>query len=157
MIVHEYAHWWLFLLFLPLELLVFVRVIRPVYPKFKFLVWRCARILYCLRKALDYNNNERGTSQEGRPGTRFSKKKYIYTHTHCTNTPSVVPLCVVKGEKQSFEGQGSVPPRGCPIFFNPDDLDVFGYSLNSGLPDERVSLMKWLTIIRCRCVSSYGL
>ena len=133
-----------------------VRVVRPVYPKFKFLAWRCARILYCLSNVLDYNNNERGTSQEGRPGTRFSKKKYIRTHTVRIHH-FVVPLCVVKGEKQSFGGQGSVPPRGCPIFFNPDDLDVFGYSLNSGLPDERVSLMKWLTIIRCRCVSSYGL
>ena len=61
----------------------FVRVVRPVYPKFKFLAWRCARILYRLSNVLDYHNNERGTSQEGTPGTRFSKKKkYIYrTHT----------------------------------------------------------------------------
>ena len=83
---------------------------------------------------------------------RDSQKKNIYTHTHCTNTPSVVPLCVVKGEKQSFEGQGSVPPRGCSIFFNPDDLDVFGYSLTSGLPDElfeRGNDKKW---IRCSLV-----
>ena len=86
------------------------------------------------------------TMKEGPPKkggqVRDSQKKKIYTHTHCTNTPSVVPLCVVKGEKQSFEGQGSVPPRGCSIFFNPDGLDVFSYSLNSGLPDERVSLME---------------
>ena len=31
-----------------------VRVVRPVYPKFKFLAWCCARILYCLINNLDY-------------------------------------------------------------------------------------------------------
>ena len=97
-----------------------------------------------------------GPPKKGGQVRDSQKKKYIRTHT-VREHHFVVPLCVVKGEKQSFGGQGSVPPRGCPIFFNPDDLDVFGYSLNSGLPDERVSLMKWLTIIRCRCVSSYGL
>ena len=97
-----------------------------------------------------------GPPKKGGQVRDSQKKKYIRTHTVRIHH-FVVPLCVVKGEKQSFEGQGSVPPRGCPIFFNPDDLDVFGYSLNSGLPDERVLLMKCLTIIRCRCVSSYGL
>ena len=31
-----------------------VRVVRPVYPKFKFLAWCCARILYRLSNNLDY-------------------------------------------------------------------------------------------------------
>ena len=31
-----------------------VRVVRPVYPKFKFLAWCCARILYRLINNLDY-------------------------------------------------------------------------------------------------------
>ena len=116
MIVHEYAHWWLFLLFLPLELLVFVRVIRPVYPKFKFLVWRCARILYCLRNVLDYNNNERGTSQEGRPGTRFSKKKNIYAHTLYEYTISSF-LCVsLKVRSNPLGGRVRSHPVGVQSF-----------------------------------------
>ena len=61
------------------------------------------------------------TMKEGPPKkggqVRDSQKKiYIYiARTH----HFVAPLCVVKGEKQSFEGQGSVPPRGCSIFFKP--------------------------------------
>ena len=117
MIVHEYAHWWLFLLFLPLELLVFVRVIRPVYLKFKFLVWRCARILYCLRKALDYNNNERGTSQEGRPGTRFSKKKKKYIRTHTVRIHHLSFLCVsLKVRSNPLRGRVRSHPVGVQSF-----------------------------------------
>ena len=84
-----------------------VRVVRPVYPKFKFLAWCCARILYRLSNNLDYLNNKRRTSQEGTPGTRFSKKIYI-AHTH----HFVAPLCVVKGEKQSFGGKVRPHPVG---------------------------------------------
>ena len=82
---------------------------------------------------------------------RDSQKKNTYTHASYAYTTSQF-LCVWLKVRSNPLGAGFGPPRGCLIFLNPDDLDVFGYFLISGLPDElfeRGNDKKW---IRCSLV-----
>ena len=99
-----------------------VRVVRPVYPKFKFLAWCCARILYRLINNLDYLD------------------VFGYSLTSGLSDELLKPSSKMD-----------------PMLVSVDPVEYRRKMYYVGKKKSRAVLTKWLTIIRCHCVSSYGL